>query len=196
MWKDPIPRSRQKESRERVEYLADLRNQATAEALKLYPDTEHILSIESFYLKQVDAIRRLIELYDGRSIIGASTWYWDRSRILRTARFYDTWSTPGSEKMKFHHFGPKGILRVESVGSCLIFPRRLWELHGFAVPEPFPEAGCHYNYLCEKSDLPVWLSLDVKLWRDRSTNPDIPEYSWLKRIRCSLHLARFRTLDR
>src|SRR5437899_546894 len=186
--KGPFPREK---IRERIEYYVELRNQATSEALRTYPDTEHILSVESYYIHQLNPIRQLVASYDGKCILGAATWVWEKLRILRRARFYDTWATPDAAGLEFHFIRPRGMLRVRSVGSCIIFPRAVWERVGYGVPEPFPEAGCEYNYLCDKSGLPVWLSLDASLWRDGRTLDAVLEYPWLKRIKCSFNLGRF-----
>ncbi len=190
-WKPPIPRSEQYSSPERVAYMAELKNKAITEALNKFPNTEYILCTESYYLGQ-PGLGRLLLAYAGNEILGASTWYWDKSRILKRARFYDTWSTPGSLNFSFHWTSRvKGKIRVSSVGSCIVFPRYAWERTRFAVPNDFPK-GCHYNHFCENSGLPVFLSLDAKLWRTRATNPDIPEYPWPERIRHSLNLRRLK----
>jgi hypothetical protein len=186
--KGPFPRER---IRQRIEYYAELRNEATSEALKRYPGTEHVLSVESYYLNQPRAIRRLITSYGGESIVGAATWIWEKLRILRKANFYDTWATPEADGLRFHFVRPRGKMKVSSVGSCIVFPRSVWERVGYGVPDPFPEAGCEYNYLCARSGLPVWLNLDANLWRNPKTVEGILEYSWPKRIRCSLNLGRF-----
>src|SRR5439155_1247755 len=84
---------------ERVAYLAERRNTAVAKALDLFPETQHILMIDSYYLPE--------------------------------------------------------------------------DLH-----------GCEHNWLCERSGLPVYLSLSRRLSRGPV------QYPWLKRIRVSLHLRR------
>ncbi len=191
-WK-PFKRDK---SKERVTYLAERRNSAAEGALKLHPNTEHIFMVDSYYLGQVEQLRRLLEEYDScDGILGASTWIIDKTRIRTRVRFFDSWTTPEAANLTPSAVGgereadnsprnslPTGWLSVRAVGACYLYPRHVWEQNRYGLPET---DGCEHNFLCERSGLPVWLSFNTRLWRD----PIV--YSWPKRIRCSLHLGRF-----
>ncbi len=183
-------------TKERVAYLARRRNQALALALESYPDTEHVLMIDSYYLGQTRSIANLLDEYDQcDGILGASTWIVDKTRIRAKNRFFDNWTTPEcaevllprayvtrpSQYLKEYH-SKNGWTSVRAVGACYLYPLSVWKKNGYKVPST---GGCEHNYLCEMSGLPVWLSLNVGFWREPSA------YTWTKRIRCSLHLGRF-----
>ena len=184
-------------SRERVEYMAQLKNNAIDEALSEFGNTEYIVVIEAYYVSQ-PGLRRLIEDYFQHgywrdSILGASTWFYDRSRIVRRTAFYDGWSCP--EYRDYQSLRPPsliaGIVRVSSVGSCIIFPRNVWTKGTrFEVPHDFPE-GCHYNHFCRASGMPVYLDMNAKLWQTSKNNPDIPDNRpWKKRLQTSLGVRK------
>ena len=158
------------------------------EALVSYPDAMHILMIDSYYLAQTEEIKKLLQEYENESpseehIVGASTWFLDKTRLRPRIRFWDTWITPEAENFRLpiggeHH----DWVKVRAVGACYLYPRRVWEEHHYDVPK---EGGEHVS-LCMASGLPVWLSLNVKLWRD----PVV--YSWRKRLRQTVHIGRLR----
>ena len=177
-------------SRERISYLADRRNKAVLEALLLFPETEHILMVDSYYIKQSDEIFKLVKEYDKLSselrdcILGASTWRPTKTGMRSTNSFYDTWTTPEGVGLRWEDARERGgLLRVRSVGGCYLYPRFVWEKYGYGVPEDLH--GCEHNWLCERSGLPVFLSFNERLWREPLVYPP------LKRIRFSLHLGRF-----
>lgn len=188
-WK-PYPRF--EISKERVEYLAGRRNRAVSEALSLFPESNDILMVDSYYLHQTEQIEALVAEYvklssstePGGCILGASTWVHDKTKIRPSKHFFDGWTTPEG-----HRFTPElaksqgGLVRVQAVGGCYIFPRGVWEKVAYGVPQDLH--GCEHNWLCEGSGLHVYLSLNEMLWHD----PVV--YSWPKRVRCSLHLGRF-----
>ena len=168
---------------------------ANQEALSRYPTAEHVLAIDSFYLRRADAISRLLETYKTLSssqecILGASTWYYERARIRPVIRFYDIGSTPEMEGLSWLRLQdiPSGLIRVSSVGACYIYPKWTWIKHGYAIPEPFPSGGIFHNWLCKESGLPVFLDCDVRLWRSHADNPDIIESGLLDRIRRTLRV--------
>ena len=178
-------------TKERIEYLADRRNIAVGRALQSFPDTEHILMIDSYYLHQVDQIIRLLQEYvrimptypDG-CILGASSWIHDLTRIRALYRFYDGWTTPEAIRLKLKNVERSGgMMKVSSVGGCYLYPKWVWEKTKYATPEDLH--GCEHNWLCEHSELPVFLSLNETLWREPLV------YPWLKRVRMSLHIGRF-----
>ena len=180
------------QTKERIAYLAQRRNIAVAQGLKLFPETKHILMIDSYYLHQVEQIRGLIADYAkmtlsnhaGGCILGASTCFYDLRRIRSQYRFYDGWTTPEGNGLKLAEVELRGgVNKVKSVGSCYLYPRWVWERHHYGVPEDLH--GCEHNWLCELSGLPVYLSLDQRLSRGPI------QYPWMKRIRVSLHLGRF-----
>jgi hypothetical protein len=177
---------------DRVHYLAERRNIAVGRALDLFPETQHILMIDSYYLHQDDQIRGLIRDYaemthsnhPGGCILGASTWFYDLRRVRPRYRFYDGWTTPEGNQLRLAGVERRGgIIRVKSVGSCYIYPRWVWERNRYGVVEDLH--GCEHNWLCERSELPVYMSLKRRLSRGPI------RYPWAKRIRVSLHLGRF-----
>jgi hypothetical protein len=179
-------------TKERVEYLAERRNIAVSQALSLYPETEHILMIDSYYIHENDQIKGLIQDYFEMSlekhiegcILGASTWFFDLRRIRARWRFYDSWTTPEGSLLELSEaVRAGGIIEVKAVGACYIYPRWVWEKNRYDVLEDL--RGCEHNWLCEQSGLPVYLSLSRRLSRGPV------RYPWLKRIRVSLHLGRF-----
>lgn len=176
-WK---PFGREK-TRERVAYLAERRNKAAASALEKVPDSEHLLMIDSYYASQRNQIEKLLGEYDGTCILGASTWFMDKTRIRSRARFWDSWTTPEAAALDYFPT-MEGWIRVKAVGACYVYPRSVWKTTRYDVPEDLH--GCEHNYFCENSGFPVNLSLNAKLWRDPVA------YSWPKRIRCSLYLGR------
>jgi len=177
---------------ERVAYLANRRNAAVVRALDLFPDTQHVLMIDSYYLHQAEQIRGLIGDYaemtssnhPGGCILGASTWFYDLRRVRSKYRFYDGWTTPEGNLLKLSEVERGGgVIRVKSIGSCYIYPRSIWEKNRYGVVEDLH--GCEHNWLCEHSGLPVYMSLGRRLSRGPI------RYPWVKRIRVSLHLGRF-----
>jgi hypothetical protein len=178
-------------SKERVSYLAERRNIAVAETLALFPETRHVLMIDSYYLKQEEQVRKLVEEYaemisaspQRGCIVGASSWIFDKTRIRPLYRFYDGWTTPEGMSLRLDEVERSGgTIRVKAVGGCYLYPRWVWEKIHYGVPDDLH--GCEHNWLCERSGLPVILSLNERLWRQ----PVI--YSMRKRIRMSLHLGR------
>lgn len=178
-------------SKPRVAYLSERRNRAVAEALSLFPGTEDILMVDSYYVKQSEQILALVEEYyeltssreSQGCILGASTWVHDKTKIRATKHFFDGWTTPEGHRFTLQYAQLNGgLVRVKAVGGCYVYPRWVWEKVGYGVLEDLH--GCEHNWLCEKSDLPVFLSLNEILWHD----PVV--YPWLKRVRCSLHLGR------
>ncbi len=177
---------------QRVAYLAERRNAAVARALSRFPQSEHILMIDSYYVHQEKQIEGLIERYAkmirsdyaNGCILGASTWVRDKTRVRSVLRFYDGWTTPEASKLKLEDVEASAeITKVAAVGACYLYPRWVWQKVGYDVFEDLH--GCEHNWLCERSGLPVFLSFAEKLWRD----PIV--YPWRKRIRMTLHLRRF-----
>lgn len=176
------------ENRLRVEFLTKQRNEAMRMALALHPETTHIVNIESNYLRQENSIRQLIETYeqfDDNIILGAATWAKMQDRMFTYYQFYDGWATPELYYLRYRFRRPRGLVQVSSVGSCLIFPSVTWLKHGFGIPEPFPRAGIYYNWLCERSQLPVLLDFDISFSRDYKDSELIPYFSELKRLKAT-----------
>lgn len=176
---------------QRVQYLAGRRNAAVSQVLALFPHTEHILMIDSYYIHQRQEIDGLIHEYERITadnyrdgcILGASTWILDRTRIKSRLRFYDGWTTPEASKLKLHEVEKTGgVIKANAVGGCYLYPRWVWDKTHYDVPEDLH--GCEHNWLCEHSGLPVFLSLNERFWREPLV------YPWVKRIRVSLHLRR------
>jgi hypothetical protein len=181
----PYPRVK---TRERIAHLANRRNEALKVALSSYPNTQHVLMVDSYYLAQTTEIRKLFIEYahlyvSEECIVGASTWFQDRTRIIPRIRFWDSWITPEAAHL---HLPTRGTeeswMRVKAVGACYIFPRKAWEAHPYSVSTH----GGEHTSLCVESGLLVWLSLSTQLWRE----PVV--YPWAKRVRQTLHLGRIR----
>ena len=179
-------------SKDRIAYLAERRNSAVTKALSTFPLTQHILMIDSYYVHQRERVRKLVKEYFELSssagfescIVGASTWILDKTKIRPRDRFYDYWTTPEGLNLNWKDVRKKGgVIQVRAVGGCYMYPRSVWERMSYGVPDDLH--GCEHNWLCEKSALPVLLTLNVALWRD----PIV--YSWPRRLRSSLHLRRF-----
>ncbi len=179
-------------SKDRIAYLAERRNGAVGKALSVFPSTQHLMMIDSYYVHQDQQIRKLVEEYFELSstsklqncIVGASTWILDKTKVRSRDRFYDYWTTPEGLSLNWRKVRQQGgMTQVRAVGGCYLYPRFVWERTSYGVPDDLH--GCEHNWLCEKSSLPVLLSLNVTLWRE----PIV--YSWPKRIRSSLHLGRF-----
>lgn len=192
---DPRYRSRagQKSNSARMKHLANRRNIANKKALESYPETEHIMAVDSFYLHQTIALERLVTAYLSwreECIMGAPTWALHKATLKPKLAFYDTWSTPEMENYTIPPFVmPSGIVRVSSVGACYIYPRWVWDRYQYQIPEPFPDAGIYHNWLCQKSGLPVFINFDAKLWRTHADNPDIPSYSIPHRALITLRMS-------
>jgi len=189
-WK---PFGREK-TRERVQYLASRRNGAVEAAVNSFPKTEHILMIDSYYIRFLEETKQLISNYlslgkETKCIIGASTWSLNKTRIRPFVHFWDTWTTPEASvrfygKSKFERARQMiGQREVKAVGACYIYPRMVWENGGYGVPSNWtPDYGCEHNYLCEnakRDGVTAYLNYDVKLWREPTVYPPT------KRIRCS-----------
>ncbi|SRR5712692_1271882 len=170
-------------SRDRVNYLAERRNQAVARALSLFPSTQHILMIDSYYVNQPDPVRVLLNEYDGNCILGGAVWFLDKTRVNPRIRFWDSWTTPELANLEYL---PQmaGKVSVKAVGACYLYPKGAWQKIGYGVPNDLH--GCEHNYLCEMSGFGVYLTLKVKLWRSAVV------YGWPKRIRQTIHLGRLR----
>jgi len=176
---------------ERVAYLAERRNNAITKALSILPETKHVLMIDSYYLQQKEQVSKLIDEYSELTlttyqtgcILGASTWIHDETRIRSKNRFYDYWTTPEGIRLKLDEVEKKGgMIEVKAVGGCYLYPRWVWERTRYGVSEDLH--GCEHNWLCERSSIPVFLTLNERLWRKPAT------YQWSKRIRMSAHLGR------
>ncbi len=168
----PHPRTR---SRERVLHLAKRRNEAVTEALRRFPETTHILMIDSYYLGQLNLDRLLADYKDEDSILGASTWTHSRSTLNPKTVFWDSWTTP---EATYCLPTQQGIVKVQSVGACCIFPVNAWkESGGYDAPD----FGTEHMWLCQRSGRPVYLDFDVKLF-----HPPHQNYGIVRRVRNTL----------
>ena len=182
---------RYKQQREETYYVCEKRNRAMTKALEMYPDSTHVLSLDSYYLNQTAALKELIRAYDELDnddiILGAPIWYYRKNRLIdNRPKFYDSWGSP--ELTNIHpndtaHF-PQ-FVQVPSIGNCVIFPISVWRRYRFLTPEPFPLMGSCYTRLCEISGLPVLIDMKVVLVRDRTNNPEA-YYPFAKRARVSV----------
>lgn len=177
-------------TRERIEYLAEIRNAGAKDLLERFPRTEYILNVDSYYVEQFQAIMALVSEYEtwiarfGNPpiILGASNWFKDQTIWPAAWRFWDSWTTP--EGLRYRP-SATGWVRVKAVGGVFIYPRWVFEKIGYGVPEPFPSAGCENNYMQTKAGLSVYLSLNVK-----TIHPTVEVYSLPRRVRKTLALGR------
>lgn len=196
-YKDYPHYPRQK-SQYRIEYLAERRNAANREALRQHPDLTHFLSLDSYYLDDVEEIRALVAEYEkaGKDVIlGASTWYKDPSRIRIKYWFWDTWTNPEflgweptyrntGEKFSFNRHG---WVKTKGAGGFTIVPRWAWEKQGYAIPYPFPESGCESNYLSRCPGIDTYITFNVKAWRDPPE--ELKNKPYRNRVRTSLGIG-------
>ena len=181
-------------TRERIQYLAMRRNTANKQALELSPKAEHFLSIDSYYLAQVDEIRHLLKEYsdfDAECILGATNWFPDHSRVPLKLRYWDTWATPEMKDRKYDYYPrheglPEGWENVRGCGGFTLYPRWVWERRGYGVPEPFPDAGNEVNYLCQCPGILSYVTLNVKALRE--TPKEIVNRSMINRVRTTIKL--------
>jgi len=181
-------------TRQRVQYLAARRNTANKRLLELHPDTEHILSIDSYYLIQVDEIRKLLNEYASYvadCVLGASNWFMDYSRLPRKMRYWDTWATPEMKGKPYDYYPrhegmPAGWEQVMGCGGFSLYPRWLWEKRGYGIPEPFPKSGNEVNYLCQYSGIQSYVTLNVKAHRE--TPEELINRSLVNRLRTTIGL--------
>jgi hypothetical protein len=190
---EPSPFFTKIKSRERIQYLADKQTRSINQALEKFPETSHILWCDSYYLGQTDSLSSLINNYGpSDKIVGGAIMCDYKLYLFPEIAYYDTWCTPeyaGLRKLpKFH-----GQVPVSGVGAVYLFPRHTFESVGYGVPEPFPESGCHHNYLCRKSGLPIFVDWDAIFWRRLSfpmwkrIKRTIVRHPATKRLRESIH---------
>ena len=185
-------------SKERIDYLARRRNRAVELALHQNPEANDIMMIDSYYIRQLAQIRRLIADYEHCNaplILGATTWFVDRTRIIPKTRFYDSWTSiearfihvdylPVQDPLVGQYATPMpNLMPVRSVGACYIFPREIWD-KGVRYGVLNDLHGCEHNYLCESARLSVYLDFNVRLWREPLS------YPLGKRLRVSLAAKR------
>ena len=181
-------------TKERVQYLSIRRNEANRRALELRPDTEHFLSIDSYYLDQITEIRRLVTEYgllETDCVLGATNWFLDRSKILSKVRYWDTWATPEMKTRSIDYYPrhkglPDGWEQVRGCGGFALYPRWLWEKRGYGIPEPFPEAGNEVNYLCDFPGISSYVTFNVKACR--ATPEEVLRRPFVNRVRTTLGL--------
>jgi hypothetical protein len=181
----------------RVSYLTERYNRAVETALKLYPDVDHIMVVDSYYLRFARAIRDLIKTYSSldKSIVGASIWFWNRSHLRAFIQYYDTLSVKELRDKKWYSVNrlPRGLLNVSGVGGCFAFPYAVWQTSGgFGIPDPEPQAGG--SRCLETHGYKICLDCESRLWRTPSDAPAIPNYSLSKRARVSLGQIRRKML--
>lgn len=181
---------RYKDVYEETVYLAEKRNRAIRSALAMFPGTTDIVSVDSYYVVQTDALRRLIDTYrriGGNVILGAPIWYYRKNRLIdNRPKFYDSWGSP--ELVDIRPWEPDRwpeIVQVPSVGNCVIFPVEVWRQHSLVTPEPFPYRGSCYTRLCYLSGLPILINVRAKMYRDATNNREA-YYPFMKRFRVSV----------
>ena len=182
---------RYKQQREETYYVTDKRDRAVAQALSIYPETTHILSLDTYYLNQTPALEHLLRTYkelDNENIIlGAPIWFYRKNRLIdNRPKYYDAWGTPEMANLRPWQVEDwPNITQMSAIGNCIIFPAWTWKRHRFETPEPFPLMGSCYTRLCRLSGLPVLMDMEARLFRDQ-TNCTEAVYPLLKRMRVSL----------
>jgi hypothetical protein len=182
---------RYRDQREETYYVCEKRNRAMTRALEKYPSATHVLSLDSYYLKQAAALKELVRMYEeidnDNIILGGPIWYYRLNRLIdNRPKFYDSWGSP--ELVNIH---PKDtqqfpqIVQVPSLGNCVIFPTWVWRKYRFLTPEPFPQMGSCYTRLCKMSGLPVLMDMKARLVRDKTNNPEA-FYPLKKRFRVTV----------
>ena len=174
--------------------MSGRRNAANRRLLELHPDTEHFLSIDSYYLDQVDNIRQMIaeySVYVADCILGATNWFLDCSKYPSRVRYWDTWATPEMRGKTFDYYPmhkqiPRGWEPVGGCGGFTLYPRWLWEKRGYGIPEPFPDAGNEVNYLCNYPGIPAYVTFNVKAHRE--TPEELLNRSFARRLRTTIGL--------
>jgi len=182
-------------TRERIRYLSTRRNAANRRALDLYPSTEHILTVDTYYLSHVDELKKLVGEYvgfDQECILGATTWFPNRSRVPNRLRYWDTWATPEMTDTSYGHRPrnaglPLGWERVCGCGGFTIYPRWVWEKQGYGIPEPFPNAGNEVNFLCRCPGIATYVTFNVRAVRE--VPEGMRDMSLIRRIRTTLGLG-------
>ena len=169
--------------REKLEYRAQRRNVAVILALEQYPDTEHLMMIDSFYLSQ-PGIGRLVKRYRQLADACLGPVVWGRMRVNLSQvlhspiRFYDGWATP---ELRWCPYGwrpdkdmltsqaelpLKGLYRVSSIAGCYLFPRSIWDKGArYEVPEDLH--GCEQNGFHESHRLKKYVDFSVEFWRTK-----------------------------
>jgi len=169
--------------KERVDNITRLKNQAMEEALARFPDATHAAMVESYYLGQTKAVEKFVKLYfsldDPNIILGAPVWVYTVHEWFRRCMFYDAWACPELKAMRRSDC-PTGLVQVSSVGSAIIFPVWVWRKFRFANPD-FPEK-IYYNWLCEKSGLPILIDMSTKFERCTINGVNLTRFSWFWRV--------------
>ncbi len=182
---------RYKQQREETYYVTDKRNRAVSQGLARYPQTTHILSLDTYYLNQLLALMHLIKTYEDLGnenvILGAPIWFYRKNRLIdNRPKFYDAWGCPEMANVRpWQVQSWPEIIQLSSTGNCLIFPVWIWRKYGFVTPEPFPHLGSCYTRLCRLSGVPVLMDMGARLSRDHS-NCIEAVYPFPKRLRVSL----------
>jgi hypothetical protein len=168
----------------RLRYITDRYNSAITNAIQLYPATDHLLIIDSYYLRFAQEVALLVSHYEPGWMLGASIWYEAKTQLRTSVCYYDTMSVREFQGKRWRKTNlPHGRIPVSGVGACWILPLRAWQKSdGFVVrtnPYEMMTSRCiDGNGLGLKSVL----DCDVRLWRTRADNPDIPIYPPWKRL--------------
>lgn len=173
----------------RIEYLAARRNAAVQALLDKYPETTDVFMLDTYYLDQTGPMRQLIHDYESlpeNTILGASTWFKNPSRIPAYFEFWDSWTNPEYNRLQFKH-APHGVREATGAGGFAIYPRWVWEKQKYGVPYPFPESGCEVNYLSRCPGTRTLLSFDVRAWRDPPE--ELRDKPFIDRVRTTLGIG-------
>lgn len=164
----------------RVAYVANERNLVVKDILQKFPDTTHILMVDSWYLDNPENNGRwdsFIDSYDDPSIIlGAATFVIHKSPYLLSPaqKYFCEFSiTPEAIDVTQKTEGKHGRIRVNTVGGVYIFPIEAWTKNGYGGREDYfwPE----HNQLCK--DFKCYLDFDYEFYKPPKT------YSLYKKLR-------------
>jgi hypothetical protein len=171
-----FPRTR---SKERIDFLAGLWNDAHKIGLERYPGTTHIINVGSYYLHQVGALNRLIEQYETLkedAIFAGNVWGVKETILpfIKRKSTYDFWGYPSLKNMEWYLFPPRGQFRVSSVAMPCVYPVFAWESYPFHNPDNIGD-GIWYNQFVRDSHLPAITDLSIRFYRTKNDS-DIVGY--------------------
>lgn len=192
--------------RKYITYLAAKRNMAVKLALEKYPESDHVLMCDTYYVPQILQLRRLISDYMKvqkieEASLGGAAWGIVRTELghylsHRKKDWYDKWGVPDlmftpygwkpeSNKMMNNLWNPPlpGLFHTSSLIGVHIFPRIVWD-RGTRYGVYDDLHGCEHNYFFEHSGIPRYTDLNTDFIRKNV-------YPFMKCLRIKLHLGRF-----
>lgn len=172
---------------EYVRQLAGKRNDTVKKLLEEYPETEHVLCCDEYYVGQKDNLVKLVEDYEelGKDVVlGGGVWGRWRQRIRDFGNCPDQWCDRWSVKLPCYYemvkkYG-RNIVSVASISGVHVFPVSAWTNGGYGAFDD-SNLGTEITWFCQHAGMPVLLDLDACFTRDK-------RFSIVKCIRCSVGL--------